>query len=227
MQTTFIYALCEPGTMNIRYIGKSNRPKIRLSGHFLEMRQYPHLRKSRWLQSLSIRQEKPSVEILDEVPIKFWSDYEKQHIQMAKNAGFDLTNLTEGGDSGPSLPGNTNPFFGKRHSQESRKKMSVSHSGANHPNFGKKLSQETRDKISKSHIGVRHTPEVLARILSKLRGRPAWNKGLITGPQSEESRRKKSLAVAGEKHPNFGKPRSSEVCVKISETLKRRNRGLS
>lgn len=45
-----------------------------------------------------------------------------------------------------SKTGELNPMFGKKHSEEARKKMS----GENNHRFGKKLSEETRRKMSES-----------------------------------------------------------------------------
>lgn len=48
--------------------------------------------------------------------------------------------------------GEGNPFYGKQHSEESRRKMSESHkglqTGKNNPNWGKKASKETLEKMS-------------------------------------------------------------------------------
>lgn len=44
--------------------------------------------------------------------------------------------------------GEENPFYGKRHSAEARKKMSERQAGANHPRFGAEVLPETRAKIS-------------------------------------------------------------------------------
>ena len=48
----------------------------------------------------------------------------------------------------------SNPgFTGKKHSDETRKKMSESTKGENHPMWGKTHSEETRNKISESTKG--------------------------------------------------------------------------
>lgn len=52
--------------------------------------------------------------------------------------------------------GEKHPFYGKHHSEDSRKKMSLSHIGKmvgeKHPNFGKHLSDEVRNKILQTRI---------------------------------------------------------------------------
>lgn len=53
--------------------------------------------------------------------------------------------------------GDNNPFYGKKHSEETRLKMSQNHvdfSKEKHPMYGKHLSEETRKKISENHADV-------------------------------------------------------------------------
>jgi len=49
--------------------------------------------------------------------------------------------------------GNKNPFYGKHHNNESKKKISNTHKG-NQYNLGKSRSQKTKNKISKSMKGL-------------------------------------------------------------------------
>ena len=85
--------------------------------------------------------------------------------------------------------GEKHPMFGKKHSEETKKKMSQNHydcSGENHPMFGKKHSEETRKKLSESH-----------------KGKPSPNKGK---PMSEEQKKKLSLANKGKINIKRSKP---------------------
>ena len=53
--------------------------------------------------------------------------------------------------------GENNPMYGKKHSEETRKKMSEHHadvSGENNPFYGKKHSEETRKKMSDAIKGM-------------------------------------------------------------------------
>jgi hypothetical protein len=88
-----------------------------------------------------------------------------------------------------SLSGKNNPMFGKKHSEETRKKMSVSH-------IGQKISQETKDKISKVVKGRKHTEYSKLKMSLAQTGRK----------HSEESKKKmsysrKMLGIYGENHP--------------------------
>lgn len=48
------------------------------------------------------------------------------------------------------------PMLGRVHSDESRKKISVSNKGENHPMFGKSHFEETLAKMSDSHKKIKH-----------------------------------------------------------------------
>ena len=41
-------------------------------------------------------------------------------------------------------------MYGKKHTEEAKRKMSVAHKGEKHPFFGKKHSEETRRKMSEA-----------------------------------------------------------------------------
>jgi len=70
-----------------------------------------------------------------------------------------LRNKADGGD-GNSLKGENHPFYGKKHSSETRAKLSAGMKGENNPFYGKKHSPETRAKQSAGNKGKTHTPEV-------------------------------------------------------------------
>lgn len=74
--------------------------------------------------------------------------------------------------------GEKNPFFGKFHSQETKKKIGAANKGRVH-------SEETRRKIG-----------VAARGNTYSKGRPAWNKGK-TDIYSEETKAKMRIAALG------------------------------
>lgn len=133
INTTFIYALCEPGTRTIRYIGKSDDPLRRFKIH---LRDGGVNHKTNWIKVLLSAGQKPDLLILKEVLVIDWEDWERCYIRNAKMLGFDLTNGTDGGDGNCSfsveiknkisaaLRGNKNSvghqnFLGYRHTVES------------------------------------------------------------------------------------------------------------
>lgn len=117
-----------------------------------------------------------------------------------------------------SIPEN-NPFYGKRHTEETRNILSQKNKGKPSPNKGKQLPEETKQKISKAKKGKPLSDaEKEAHILvgNKLKGRKlteehktkisAANKGKII---SEESKKKMSDVKKGK--------RSEWLCIKVAQ----------
>lgn len=176
---TFIYALKDPDTGEIRYIGKADNVKERLRRHVKQCnRELNH--RSRWIRALLKNGKKPGVEIIDEVAQEYWPALEAAYIQFYLESGNDLVNGTAGGEGASGGPGNS--FFGKKHTSETREKISIA-------NRGRQLSKETRNRMSKARIG---------RPLSK----PTRAKGQKRSPECCENirlswvRRKEKIANA-------------------------------
>lgn len=131
---TFIYALCDPSTMDIRYVGKSNNPKSRFNCHIKESLDGKHSHKCCWIRTILQKGEKPHLWILDEVDIKDWEFWECFYIDLFKSYGFNLTNIDKGGRGSSRI------------SDETRRKLSIS-------KIGRKLSHKTRSKMSNSQRG--------------------------------------------------------------------------
>ena len=65
-------------------------------------------------------------------------------------------NISLGGEGGNGLTGDKCYWYGKHHTEESRKKISKNHadvSGENHPMYGKHHSEESKRKLSESRKG--------------------------------------------------------------------------
>jgi hypothetical protein len=93
--TCFIYALVDPATGKIRYVGKSNDPEKRLRSH-LQDETGPNKDKRSWLKQLSISGQKPELHILEEVSLENWKERERWWIAEMKRRGEPLTNISEG-----------------------------------------------------------------------------------------------------------------------------------
>jgi len=197
----------------IRDIGKANNPQKRLKQHWYTSRKKKnHL--GCWLRSLA---KPPALLILKEVPESEWQEWERRYIRCAKALGFRLVNGTEGGEGG-SLPGAEHPMFGKVG-----------------PNKGKKHSLETREKISAAARGRKHSPETRAKISAAKVGKPRKPFSIETRAKmraaglvkrfSAEHRANLSAAGIGRKHSvetrekisaaNQGRKLSSEQHAKL------------
>lgn len=212
--TTFIYALCEPGTRTIRYIGKANDPQKRLGWHLKDSRKLKsHL--GHWLSKLFRENRSPKLLLLKKVPLSEWQEWEKRYIFYARMLGFNLTNASDGGDGVTMTPEVRIKLSlsrsGKLASFETKKKLSLARSGNRNHNFGKPLTAETKAKISATKIGRKLTPEHIANVSAALKGIPRPNRS-----------KSHCLAISlGHK----GKKRSPEHCEKISKGMLGRIRG--
>lgn len=72
---------------------------------------------------------------------------------------------------------------GKKHTEETKRKMSIARKG-------KPKSEEHRRNMSIVRIGEKNP----------MYGKSSWNKGKKTGPRSEESKNKQSIAMKGRKN---------------------------
>ena len=118
--------------------------------------------------------------ILEECPASELNDREKFWIA-TKDSHANGYNKTDGGEGikGWTAPdwyrkqkseanaGEKNPFYGRKHSEETRAKLRATHAGQRHVNYGKHLSEETKAKISTAHTGMKCSDET-RRKLSEL-----------------------------------------------------------
>lgn len=143
---------------------------------------------------------------------------EKYFIELYKKFGYCEANLTDGGMGGTGLFGIKNLSFGRKHSEETKQKISKSKKGKK----TKPHSEETKRKISEKQIGNKNhrfgkicsnrgiplTEEHKNKISKKNKGRKSTEEQL------------KNRTQKGEKHGRFGKHHSEETKKVISEKLK-------
>lgn len=96
----FIYALRDPITSAIRYVGKSKNCSKRLEGHInaaKNPKKNHHC--ARWIRELSMKGHKPTIEVLYVVPDgEDWKAAEMKCIAEHLAAGHLLLNMTMGGE---------------------------------------------------------------------------------------------------------------------------------
>ena len=125
--------------------------------------------------------------------------------------------------------GTNSIMFGRKHSEESKKKMSVTRKahpmvGPKNPMYGKHPSEETRAKLraarvgKKPNLGIKHSDEAKRKMSES---RTGTGNHFYGKHHSEESKRKISLSKLGKR---LGIPRSEETKRKISETKRANSR---
>ena len=139
-----IYALCDPKTNQIRYIGKSQRVKERYSNH-LNDKSKTH--KVNWINSLKNKGLKPTLIILEELEDnQDWKEREMFWINQGRLNGWDLVNSTDGGDGVTNLSGEgkirmLQTWKGRKHKPETLIKLSQASKGRKH-------SEESKNAMS-------------------------------------------------------------------------------
>lgn len=198
-ESVFIYGLIDPLSNELRYVGKSIKPNNRLRKHISERFTHDSY-KDRWIRKIVDQGVRPELIIIDEVPYGEWQFWEQHYISYYKMIGCRLTNGTIGGDQPPSTKG-------RKHTEESKQKMSESKKGKAIPwlNGGLERSEEHRNNLSKS-----------------LKGRISPNKGKKFSDEYKNKLSESHRGLnSGEKHPMYGKTHSEETKKKISESSKK------
>lgn len=96
---TYIYALVDPETNYVRYVGKANNPQCRYSGHLNPRCLQEDNHKNRWIKKLLRNGLKPHLKILESVSAFSWQEREVYWIDFyRKNTPKRLTNISNGGD---------------------------------------------------------------------------------------------------------------------------------
>lgn len=193
----FIYALCDPITFEVRYVGKSYNIYQRYHHHITEKRK---TYKCNWIQKLLKGGLLPKLCILEECNIINCDEREKYWISFEKMCGCNLTNATSGGD------GSCDCLISEENKLKIKLRMVGKNIGKENPFFGKHHSEETRNKIRQARLGKHHSEETKIKL-----GKISSNR-IIT----DEFRKKMSDLKSGNKNHMFGKHHSKEAKKKIS-----------
>ena len=198
----FIYALRDPLSWDVRYVGKANDVVQRYRRHIYDS-PTGRYRNARWIASLRRRGLRPMLELLDVGSGDGHAAAERAWIAELRRQGADLTNTAAGGigGSGPCTPEARKKISdaqrGKPRPPESIPKMAAAQRGKKQSAEtkakraealrGRPRSAETRAKISAAQREINNmAPEVRARIAETMRGKKL----------SDETRRKLSVSQA-------------------------------
>ena len=111
IEKVIIYTLADPITNDVRYVGITTRDlNYRYKRHFYDKKNY---KKNKWFKSLKEQSLKPIIKELDTVDFDGWQFWEQWYISLFKTYGFNLVNLTEGGEG----------MFGYKHTNETKEKI--------------------------------------------------------------------------------------------------------
>lgn len=204
---TYIYILYDPTFISTKlYVGKTEqKPAKRLSGHLKKSNLQKNYFSVNWIKSLLARNIKPAMYIFTIIPPgQDWESAEKLLIAFLRWCGIEITNITDGGESGKPA--------GWHHTVEAKEKMSVSkkgkstwnkgvfglNSGMNNNFFGKKHSIETRKIMSQKAASRKHSEDSKLKMSIARKGKiPIWMKQTVPEVISQKMKRN----VIGEQNP--------------------------
>jgi hypothetical protein len=116
MDTAYIYALStKENPSNFRYVGKTNNLSNRLQRHIMPCYLKDTTPKINWIKSKLKNNHSIIITVLDEVPLDEWKFWEEFWITQMKAWGFNLLNMTNGGDG--------YNWTGRKHSKETIEKL--------------------------------------------------------------------------------------------------------
>ncbi len=89
----YIYALCDPTTKQVRYIGYTYHPSRRLNGHIADARnKSQNPLKKAWLLGLAAKNLKPTMRVLERTDEANVTKREEYWYKLAIQCGCDLIN---------------------------------------------------------------------------------------------------------------------------------------
>jgi hypothetical protein len=96
-----IYALCDPDSGDIRYIGKTHTSlKKRFHLHLSSARRGNKTPKALWIKHILSSGKRPTMIALEEVNYSDWPEAEARWMKIAYKSGCDLLNV-KGAGGGP------------------------------------------------------------------------------------------------------------------------------
>jgi hypothetical protein len=171
-----IYALIDPRTDEIRYVGKSSSGMARPRQHRKRCNFVTGTtHRCRWLQNLLKAGRRCQIRVVERTTAEKLSDAERRWIADLRAQGCRLVNHTDGGDGLP----------GRKASLLTRAKMSAAH-------LGHVCSEETRNRLSVTQRRLRRSdPAKYAGVIERT-NTERWN-----GPRGEENRAAMSRMMKG------------------------------
>jgi group I intron endonuclease len=171
-----LYCLKCPYTLEIRYIGITNKDlKGRLSRHIHESK-YRDNHKSNWIRKLMSDNKIPIIElIIDGLEYEESLNIEIEYIKKYRDMGFNLVNISDGGDFNPSKLQSVRDKISKKltgikRSDETKQKLRISHIGISkgdkNPFFNKKHTDISRKKMSNSVKLSFNNPDMIRKLSS-------------------------------------------------------------
>lgn len=196
----YVYHIINPITNRLFYVGKGTGNRCKQ--HLTDKREYSfNKRLNGYIRNLIEEGHKPiTIKIAEDLTEEAAYELEEQEIKSHGRVGFEeggvLLNILESGRP-PKLEGENHPWFGRKHTQETKDKISKTKkerfaSGQTKKRTGFKHSDETKEKNRQSHLGKKRTPEAIEKTRQANLGRPQTD---FQKEKAREANQKKWLII--------------------------------
>jgi hypothetical protein len=176
----YVYHIINPITNRLFYVGKGTGNRCKQ--HLTDKKEYSHNKRlNGYIRNLIEDGHKPIIiKIAENLTEDAAYKLEEQEIKSHGRVGFDeegiLLNILESGRP-PKFEGENHPWFGRKHTREtkdkiSKKKKEMYASGQIKKRNGYKHSEESKEKNRQSHLGKKRTPEAIEKTRQANLGRP-------------------------------------------------------
>lgn len=207
-----IYTLSDPLTGDVRYVGWTTNPRVRLCSHVSAVRSgsETNTHKSNWIKRLMRTGLEPHLNIIEKGCGQNWPAREKFWINHFRAAGVALLNRTDGGEG----------VVGVVASVKTREKLRRAMTG-------RVFTEEWKQKISKAKKGV-SSPAIraqVARLIESARGRKEDPIHALARVASLRGRKRTPEMIEKTASANRGKKRTPEQCARMAEGHRRAKAG--
>ena len=162
MPECVVYTITDPRDYLIKYVGITTNPKNRFCKHNSYKQGKEGILKRNWVIKLKSLGLNPIIDIIDEGSIEYCQNAETGYIRLLTSCGAKLKNKAKNG-------------FLFRHTEETKRKLSIAKTG-------KKLSEEHKKSLSltnsKFWLGKKFNEKHLKNLSEARKGIAAYNKGI-------------------------------------------------
>lgn len=179
-----IYALIDPTTAAVRYVGKTTDPMRRFKTHVREAQRGHRCYRCAWIRSIGMPVFKPLV-VVSHVD---GPDVERRIIALYRARGYRLTNATDGGDG--NVGWNPSPetraaikasWTAERRAAQIARQLGRTLPANHRENMRRAMTPERRAALSQERLGHHVSAEARAKMSASRRGQPSPKKGRKTG----------------------------------------------
>ena len=167
----YVYHILHPITNIVFYVGKGcgNRCKQ----HLTDKKEYAHNKRLNGYIRKLLKNNTPPIilKVAENLTEDNAYELEEQEIKKYGRKGFEpngiLLNILESGRP-PRFEGENHPWWGRKHTDESKKKMSETKKmqyalGIVKPRKGFKHTEEAKEKNRQAHLGKKQPPEAIEK----------------------------------------------------------------